>query len=1597
MFSNLMKVFSKGDKTIAFIDLETDVDGHRALDYGAVCAGELHTSDYHKFIEFIANSKYLCGHNIVFHDSKYITPMFQDLDNQKLLIDTLCLSALLFPSKPYHKLVKDDKLQSGELNNPLADARCVMRLFEEEKAAFFSLSDDMRAIFYLLLKNVAGFDGFFKSQSIEYALDIESVEDRIARVFKNRICKNAMEHSLVQEHPVELAYCLSFLNAKDKASLIPFWVLNCYPDVRAVMHQLRSQRCGDVECEYCRSELNSRAKLKQYFGYDEFRKFDNENLQEEAVEAAVSGQSLLCIFPTGGGKSLTFQLPAVIDYEATRSLTVVISPLQSLMMDQVHNLEKVGIRGAVTINGQLDPLERKDAIKAINDGTAWILYIAPESLRSKTIERLLLSRDISRFVIDEAHCFSAWGQDFRVDYMYIARFIRLLQEKKHCKIPVSCFTATAKQKVVSDICDYFNGELNLNLQMFATHATRTNLHYHILFKENEVQKYEELRHILSSCSCPSIVYVSRTKKAEELSERLCSDGFEARPYHGKMKSDEKFQNQDDFMSDNVRIIVATSAFGMGVDKDDVGLVVHYDIAGSLEDYVQEAGRAGRNGNIEADCYILFNNYDLDQHFSLLRRSRLSMGEIQQIWTAVKRLSKGRDHFCKSALEIAREAGWEEEFAEVETKVKTALYVLEHAGYIERQNNVPHVYADGICAKNMQEASIKIDRITYFSDEWQRTDAKRIVQYLIGKKSRSRAGNSETESRIDYIADNLGLDTEYVAKLVMILRHGGLLSDVQDLIAYIPNKNFGHIRTTLRKYEQLENFLADMFVKNSVWNYKTLNTKALEVGIKESTVKDIEKIRNYWVKKKYIEVQNKGSKYFEIAQTVGQLKLKELLETQHTRCMAVAKYLFSNLQDGQAVFSLKSLIDAIKRETLFNKNISPESMRDAVQYLNSIGVMDIEGGFLVLYSALQIKRLEMNNKIKYKKEDYESFETFYRQKVQQVHIIGKYANMLARNYDEAMSFISDYFLLDYRAFMIKYYRNEVINRAITQEMYEKLFDGLSKMQKDIIDDAESQYISVVAGPGSGKTKVLVHKLASLLILENVKADKLLMLTFSRSAATEFKERLIALIGPEAYGVEISTFHSYAFNLLGRVGDLPQADTVVRDAVTAIQNGQVQESQIVKTVLVIDEAQDMDKDEYDLVTALVSKNEDMRVIAVGDDDQNIYEFRGSNSKFMIMIGHDMRRYELIENYRSDRNIVEYTNQFVAVIKERMKTKPIISMKDDDGKVEIVKYQPNSLGYALNNHCLESSVCGQLFKNYHGGSCAVLTQTNEQALYVLGILTQHGYKARFIQSNDEFQLRHLYELHEFEQLLGNGDKSYITLEEWNEAVVELTSRCSESERLSDVLNILNAFSRTTKDIYYSDFEQFLNESRYEDFVDGGNATICVSTIHKAKGREFDSVYMLVSNTEKLQDKDCRPLYVGMTRAKHYLFIGCYGALFDDVGKDYCTYMSTDSCGDSVNEIIVQVGFKGVHLDWYIGKDSHSATLLSGSIVKPDVDIRLSKREKVLVEQYLRQGYKIEHYKVRFQVVWHKQSTETTALVLLPDIYLKRVDSLKDSKVSH
>jgi len=1596
--------------SIAFVDTEIEPKSGRILDIGCIRndGTSFHKNSIAELSRFLTGTQFICGHNILNHDIRYIDEAIRHAGiSVSNVIDTLFLSPLLFPTRPYHALVKDDKLQTEEVNNPLNDSIKAKDLFFAEMTAFQQADKDIKQIYYALLNNQREFKGFFRF--LAYTGDSNPVKEKICTKFKDVVCENADLQEMIAEHPIELAYCLSLINANDRSSIIPPWVTINYPKVAQIMLRLRNKPCL-TGCFYCDAAFDIHHALKKYFGFDSFRTYAGEPLQEKAARAAVEGKSILAVFPTGGGKSITFQLPALMAGGNMKGLTVVISPLQSLMKDQVDNLEKSNITEAVTINGLLDPIEREKSLERLQDGSVSILYISPESLRSKTIERLLLGRKIIRFVIDEAHCFSAWGQDFRVDYLYIGDFIKSIQIKKNLDdpIPISCFTATAKQKVIQDIRDYFKDKLQLNLELYTSRATRTNLRYKVLEKDGATEKYQTVRDLIEERNCPTIIYVSRTKGAEMLASRLTGDGFNARTYHGKMDAKEKTENQNAFISGETSIMVATSAFGMGVDKKDVGMVIHYDISDSLENYVQEAGRAGRDEKIVADCFVLFNEDDLSKHFVLLNQTKLSIKEIQQVWRAIKDITKFRSTVSNSALEIARKAGWDDNIAQVETRVTTAIAALEDAGYLKRGQNMPRIFANSILSKNAQEAIEKINASTRFEDR-QKENAARIIKKLLSSKSRKQSSNESAESRIDYISDHLGIRKEEVIDIINILREEKILADTKDLTAFIrrgesQNRSLQIVET----FNAIDEFLLSIFdEQEKIFHIKELNELAESNGCKNVTPGKLKTILNFWAIKGWIKrnsVSSSKDRFAAISLYPNEVLRKKLNKRRSlSRIIVEILYEKSILTDPEAPgeeilveFSVHELKTAYeKRPAMFKEpDVDIYDIEDTLFYLSRIEAIKIEGGFLVLYNRLTIERMEQNNKKQYTKGDYQKLQQYYENKVAQIHIVGEYAKKMINDYKAALQFAEDYFQLNYDSFLRKYFpgnKADNLSLKMTPAKFKRLFGELSPTQLKIINDNESRYILIAAGPGSGKTKVLVHKLAALLLMEDVRHEQLLMVTFSRAAVTEFKQRLFKLIGNSAGYVEIKTFHSYCFDLLGKIGSLEKSDDVLKQTIDKIKNEEIEPSRITKTVLVIDEAQDMDQDEFTLINMLMEYNDEMRVIAVGDDDQNIYEFRGSSSKYLeeFLRTRAATKHELIENYRSKANLVDFSNKFVRKISHRLKDIPIIPKQTDNGKIKLIRYQSRNLIIPL---------IQDLYTTELTGTTCILTKTNEEALQITGLLSRHGLQAKLIQTNDGFNLYLLREVRFFMDQLRVADEVFVIDDEvWEEAKRQLKDKFKSSTKLEICLNLIKNFEITNPNRkYISDLEVFIRESKLEDFFNANGETIFVSTIHKAKGKEFDNVFLMLDSLNANTDEARRQLYVAITRARRTLSIHDNSGNFDNIDVEDLEKIKDDKQYPPPKELAINLTWEDIWLDYFMTRQQVVQQLISGDpLIVNGHECLSAKRQPVLkfsrqfqqkIDTLKLKGYNLKTASINFIVHWKKAGTDQEILVILPELWFER-----------
>ena len=402
--------------------------------------------------------------------------------------------------------------------------------------------------------------------------------------------------------------------------------------------------------------------LKKYWGYGSFRP-----LQREIIESVMSGHDTLGLMPTGGGKSITFQVPGMA-FES--GLTIVVTPLISLMKDQIDNLKRRGIT-AVMLNSGMSLRETRVAWERLCNGRARFLYVSPEKLRNESFLSDLRRLDVRLIVVDEAHCISQWGYDFRPSYLRISEL-----RKIHPDAPVLALTATATPEVADDIMRRL--EFGADAARFKMSFVRDNISYIVRRSENKIS---DIANILMRTSGSGIVYVRSRRKTREIAEFLSLSGISAGYYHAGLSYEDKVERQNEWQTGAIRVMVATNAFGMGIDKPDVRIVVHSDLPPSLEEYYQEAGRAGRDGN-KSFAVLLVSKNDKGVLRRKLTQTFPSREDIRMIY----------ERAC-NFMNLALGEGYErliefdfERFCEVfhleRRKAIAAFHLLSQAGYLD---------------------------------------------------------------------------------------------------------------------------------------------------------------------------------------------------------------------------------------------------------------------------------------------------------------------------------------------------------------------------------------------------------------------------------------------------------------------------------------------------------------------------------------------------------------------------------------------------------------------------------------------------------------------------------------------------------------------------------------------------------------------------------------------------------------------------------------------------------------------------------------------------------------------------------------------------
>jgi ATP-dependent DNA helicase RecQ len=484
---------------------------------------------------------------------------------------------------------------------------------------------------------------------------------------------------------------------------------------------------------------NALAALREHFGFEDFREG-----QREVISAILEGHDTVVVMPTGGGKSLCYQLPALMKPGAT----VVVSPLIALMKDQVDALAARNLP-ATFINSSITFEEQKARIQGVRRGLYKLVYVAPERFRSAHFVETLRSIDISLFAVDEAHCISQWGHDFRPDY------IRLRQSIEEIGRPqVAALTATATPYVRSDIIE----QLNLREpRAFVSGFDRPNLSITVVHTQKEREKINHIRALASSHANGSgIIYTSTRKAVEQVTNRLLGAGLNVIGYHAGMDEAARTRAQEDFMAGRAQMIVATNAFGMGIDKPDIRFVAHYQMPGSIEAYYQEIGRAGRDG-LPSDCVLLFNYADKRTQDYFIEGSYPPPETVAKVYQALVATNQKRIEL--SVSEIAARAGIRNEMA-----VQSALVILEKAGHIER----------GASGENRAALRLQMKpQDARASVGGRETQARQVLYGLLGGYDLNERADIELD--VTEFAENIGLEVAAVRRALSQLSASGVLS------------------------------------------------------------------------------------------------------------------------------------------------------------------------------------------------------------------------------------------------------------------------------------------------------------------------------------------------------------------------------------------------------------------------------------------------------------------------------------------------------------------------------------------------------------------------------------------------------------------------------------------------------------------------------------------------------------------------------------------------------------------------------------------------------------------------------------------------------
>jgi ATP-dependent DNA helicase RecQ len=1236
----------------------------------------------------------------------------------------------------------------------------------------------------------------------------------------------------------------------------------------------------------------------------------------------------------------------------------------------------------------LTPPERGDTLDRVRLGEIAILYVSPEQLRNRSFQETIKCREVGCWVFDEAHCLSKWGHDFRPDYLYAGRFIREFVENSGQRQPaVACYTATAKQDVIAEISEFFLQQLHVTLRVFRGGVERNNLSYAVE-TVTAAEKLERTHQILSglipaNTDGAAVVFRSRRQGTEEMATYLRTKGWNCQHFHAGLKSPEKRAIQDEFIAGNLQVICATNAFGMGIDKDNVRVVIHADIPGSLENYLQEAGRAGRDRH-HAQCILLFDEEDLEKQFQMGTYSELTKRDIEQILRGLKKAAKShsREEVVLTSGELLSDESLitsiEAHDKMADTKVKTAISWLERTGFVERNENRTNVFQGKPLVKDLEEGRQRLSKLQLPAAKTELYLA--ILRQIFNMKEDDGASADELaqlpEFRCVYPPDKLEerrrngqTDSQIAMRILNDMAKIGLIDQGLLMTAFLRHKVKGHSLATLTKILEIDRKLLEVMQEAEPdpegWqtlSLRSLNQRLLDEGLDCTPDLILQLLRSLSSDGKGVAggtgnlvMQYRDRDHYRLKLQRTWEELLTAAERRREAASVVLGFLLGKIpQEAEASasvlvdFSEGDLVKAIEDDLALRSQITnyEAAVMSALLFLHEQHVIILQQGLAIFRQAMSIRVLPNAKNRKYVNQDYAPLAEHYGERIFQVHVMDKYARVGMKKMQDALGLINSYFTKTKTEFINAFFADnkKVLEFATTLTSHRRIVESLNNpAQQAIVTAPPGRNMLVLAGPGSGKTRVVAHRCAYLIKVKRARPQSILVLCFNRKAALSLRQRIKTLLGQDMFGITIQTYHGLAMRLTGRsfathsTGDASTGDvdfeSVIRDATTLL-NGEkdlpgLDQDEIRDRLLrgyehiLVDEYQDVDELQYAMVSAIAGRTErepeaKLSIMAVGDDDQNIYSFRGASVQYIHRFEEDYKatRHYLVENYRSSRHIIAAGNAFISQNRERMKTQHPIQIdrarknKPPGGRWQ--RLDPLAQGRVqileVGNVSQQAvALLGELRRlkslsaDFSWQQCAVLARTRQELDLVRTIFEQAGIPLALTFGKETapplFQIR---EIADWLQSLRSQKRPHCRAEDLEQQFTSWRrlSDCPpptppESERSGADHARLPAWIRTGNP-WFKMLESILAEWREES----GNAEVpmndatdffceallerrqsgvfgegvLLATAHSVKGLEFDHVFILdggwqAGKSSRNCEEERRVFYVAMTRARQGL----------------------------------------------------------------------------------------------------------------------------------